>query len=1343
MPEQQSQRGNQITVAPFEAPFENQIVRYGRLGLNLKDSLDAMEGWSRLTNVWHQNEAEATARPGQTTVATLPAASTVHSIQKLRTPHAPPATRFWGAGTSLFRAEVGTPAEVATGFSGDPLALLPHRPTLSGEPWMFVGDRTQMLKVRHDSLALPIGLPAPSSAATSALGEEYRTQIAMCEEADSTDAANWTGHPGHDADGHLMGVPIIEDDPNPPVPGDGAVRFRTTADDATDTYDSWWGLEKTLNLSQLTSWPTPGTTIPASDDDIIHFWTMMSLPHLIQEIRLYFVVSEVFDPRCLPGTMIDLGGDPDDGTAANQDAYVKAFRRDDFTQFIQGRQSQIDAAEIARIHMLRDDDLADRVITDVRSTWEVMRAVKDPARKASLLAASGSYQWIEFGNTGVPLRRGDFQRIGVTKDRDWSTVTGVIFYVRTDIDDVNLTVVAGLDDLYLTGGRGPDTIEPGAQMYDYRYTHYDPRTGAESNPSPIQEDARTDTAVQQDAPIDTLRRAIVVDPEAYGDSAVRQRVYRRGGSLYDDWFYVGMNDADGATVEDLLADDAIAAAGTAPTDHFQPVPTLDANGNTVLAQPLRALWGPVEGMLLACGDPYRPGHAYWCLPDAPDHWSAFGNVEVCAPSEELMNGGLLGHQAFVFSRQRLYFLYPNLSGDARFTATPSQCKRGLFGYWSFAVGPGGVYFMAEDGIFVTQGGDEVWLSREINPIFYGTAVNGYQPIDKTKPTACRLTVWENDLYVLYEDLAGARQVMVYSILEKFWRHYSFGRSPACVQGEDEEILLLGGEGTGKAYRHDGKSDDGLAIACVARTGAISGGRREEKLFGDSFLDVRTGSVELTLQYFLNEETHANQTHTIANSTGRQRYIVDAFGLAPQKAHSISTDLRWSSSSDAPILYQFGIAITLQPDLTTARVTNWDDLGSPDEVWLTGITLDCDTGNAVKTINIERDFGGERILVATFTVTSANRHKFKFSWPAVPANMVRIRPDPECVPWLLYRADWIYQPEPPRIAGWDIHFENKWDQYYTGLDLYCDTLGQEKRIEVYVDEVRLSDPATSLPYWPVVAAGRQVVHLTLPWGRGHVFRFVAIDDHPGLLYSHRWHLEPEPSEQHNWNQNFSILGTRADKWLKAVIFECDTYGQDKQVQIEVDGTIAETLTVNTLGRKVVQLALSDQHLGRVWRMFPVDHFPGRLYSAQPIFDEEPFQLNRWETQESNHQIPGWFYPLYAHITLKSTADVTLTTTIQHNQSGGLTTDSYTIASTGGVKQRRFLRGFHATKGVLIKYVLTSAVPFWLYREETVVVIQPWGAADPITVHAFGNDDLDPTRTMTHAVLAATTSGGGTT
>lgn len=1322
MPEQVSHRGDEVTKSSFTGPFENHPIRYGLKGLNLKDSLDALEGWARMTNLDHDENGDTTARDGQTTVAT--GGTVIHSVRLLRDPQSGTDGRVWGIDSSLYLGASGILSAIDSGYSGDFLTLVPHRPPLSGDPWMFVADRSRMRKVRADGLTLPIGLPAPATAAVAVLGTEYSRLIASFDDADSGPAA-WTPSRGSDTLGHQSGLGNVTSIPGP-IAGTGCY-FTTDVGDCTQAYDCWFGAGFGRDLSQLNpvSADSPAST-PASDDDILHTWLLCSHPHLVEEIRVYICVGSVFDPTVLPGTDTS-------GAGANADAYVKSFRADDFAQFIQRQQTQIEAAESARIFALRDQDLQTRAIDDTRGSWATERANVDPKRAQSIQIGSGSNQWFGVGQIGSSVRRGDYKRIGISTDRDWSTVTGVIVYIKTNITDIDRVIAVGLDDMYLTGGWGPDTVEPGAQPYDYRVTHYDPRTGCESNGSPT---------MLADAFVDSIRRRIVVTPPAYGNGAIRQRIYRRGGSEIADWDFCGVNTADGGTFLDDLTDDAISAAGTIPIDHFEAVPTVDDAGNTVLAQPVPALFGPIEGMLLACGDPHRPGHLYWSNADAPDHWSAEGNVEVCPPSEVLQHGGLMGHQAFVFSKERLYTLYPNLAGGTGIQSAPTLCKRGLsLSKWAFAVGPGGIYFAAEDGFFVTTGGPETWIGREIQPLFDGVAKNGYFPIDKTKPNTISVTVWENKVYFTYTDTNNGVQTLVYSILNKFWRHYTFGRSPSRLQGDDEATLIVMGASGGKAYLNTGTSDDGLAIACQIRTGSASGGVREEKLFGDAALDADRAGVTLTVRTFLNEETVTNLSQDLTDGTGRSRYVLDAFGQGPQTGHSVATDVSWSSAAAKPILYLLNYAITMQPDITNRRVTNWDDLGSADESYVTGITLDADTAGADKQVIIERDFGGTKFTVGTFTINCAGRHKVKLSWPAVQANQVRINPSSTaCQFWMLYRADWISQPEPPRIAGWDVHFENKWDQYHTGLDLYCDTFGLEKRIRVSVDGVFLVNTlAGNLTYWPITTTDRQVVHLTLPWGRGHVYHFEAIDANPGLLYSHRWHLAEEPSEQANWNQNFSILGSRADKWLKAIVFECDTFGANKTVTVEADGVVVETITVNATGRKVVQIALSQQHLGRVWRMFPIDGNPGRLYSAQPIFDEEPFCLNRWETQETNHNLRGWFYPLFAHVVLKSTEVVTLTVTMAASQTGHVVTETYEIPPTGNLKQRRFVT-FRAGKGVLIKYLLTSPAAFFLYRDELTCSIQPWGAKDPIEVRPFGNDDADPSRTMTSSVMAAETTGG---
>ena len=90
-------------------------------------------------------------------------------------------------------------------------------------------------------------------------------------------------------------------------------------------------------------------------------------------------------------------------------------------------------------------------------------------------------------------------------------------------------------------------MEVGAQPYDYRYTHYDPGTGAEGNPSPAMTDPINNGQ-------DALRREIDVTPTAYGNANIRQRIYRRGGSMVTDWFFCGQKSSDGGQFADTLTD---------------------------------------------------------------------------------------------------------------------------------------------------------------------------------------------------------------------------------------------------------------------------------------------------------------------------------------------------------------------------------------------------------------------------------------------------------------------------------------------------------------------------------------------------------------------------------------------------------------------------------------------------------------------------------------------------------------------------------------------------------------------------------------------------------------------
>jgi len=1115
--------------------------------------------------------------------------------------------------------------------------------------------------------------------------------------------------------------------------------------------------------------------------------------------------------------------------------------------------------------------------------------------------APGSGQWTEFGVVDAVLRRGDFMRIGTDTSKGWSTLTGIFVVVYTATAQI---VTVKIDNLYLRGGRPLDTSEVGTTPYDYRVTHYDTRTGAESNPSPIQ--ATT-------AFLDSLRRAITITPAAaYSDANVRQRIYRRGANLPDDWYYVGVNASDGAAYTDLLSDTTIGEQGTLEIDHDQPLNTVDDTGATQTAKAGTSIFGPIQNLLFAIGDKYRPGDAYWCIPNQPDHWPAANHVEVCPPSEQLVNGCVWGGQAWVFSTEWLYQLIPNLSEVADVTPLRSGCHKGLIGARAFSTGPFGIAFVGVDGIYITTGQAPVNITDDdVRGLFHGETRNGYLPVDLTKGSAIRLICHDNELRFLYTDSGSAQKELVFNLLTRRWRANSYGVTITTLYSEESggaSTLILGG--TNAAYTNAGASDAGAAIACVVRTGAMDqGAPRQDKSYGDVVIDADADGETVTVAPYTNNEATALATQTLVTMGGRRRSILDLFGTVPTEARNLALDLSWSSFTGRPRLWFGGVSVIPRPDLTVKRPTDWDDLGSSNEKYFMGVTIDCDTGGVAKTVLVEYTLDNGAVVVAsTLTINSPSRRLMTFSWSAVKADMVRLRAD-DTVEWKFYKADWDFTVDPKRTTYWDTGFENLGDTYYTGIDLEVDTFALPKSIIVSIDGIDLptqtiaatngrkfihvtlpeyggnrrahiyrlrsgdgnpgllyshkwivdaepgeqtnwnqnytpldglsnkyikgvvldvdtfgatktvqvegdgstlatltvvssgrgivnfgftatqarllrlmpTDSSASRLYavkwiydtepfalgawdsnWEnkgdtyytginieintfnvtktflfyvdqvlvstqaITTNGRKLVHVTLGPARGHLYRFVSADTVVAQLYAHEWLTNQEPSEQTNWNQNYSVAGTMADKMLKGVVLETDTFNAVKTVTVEVDGAVVETLAVTQNGRGVSQFSFAP-HRGRVFRLLPTDANAGRFYQLSWIFDEEPLGLTRWETQEIDHGLTRWQTLVSADICLRSSSEVRLTVT-GYSQIGVATSHTYTLGSTFGTKQTRFVP-FDAVKGFLWKYLFVSDESFWLYREESRVMVQPWGGESLLAVRPFGTDDRDATRRTT--------------
>ena len=1336
-------------------PFLSLPLPIGNHGIDLITPVDGLPsgGLSRLTNGIATPSSGIETRPGLTAETANTASTAIHSILRVNAPTSTPALNyyFWGVGTTLrWNVTGGSPATIDTGYSGDPLTWAAWTNEFTHKSAVYVGDRTKMRKVLTTTGEdKPIGLPAPAAPATIVPSTPLTTTIAAFTPADGTDATRWRkGYTTGEAP--YPGVPTVTAVDGPAV-GSSGLLIQTDPGAVSGSYTSYIfcplvapdGSYTTRNLDLV---GTGGDQRPATDDDVIHLWMKFNRPDHIQEVRVYFQCSPLTRVPADSGIIPDKHPPPGMVPAANEAtlitagvvggaAYVRAFRPSDYTDFVAGTETALQAASAIRTNdLLRGYTEPPATITGDNPTTpsEVVHPPGESTWSASG-GVVGTTAWTEYGKIGVPLRRSDFIKVGSAGQTtpvvtDWSTIHAIwILITASD----NFAVDCALDDCYLTGGWDPDTSEPDATPYDYRLTNYDLTTGARSNPSPVM----TAAADQHDV----LRQKVTITPAAaYGDANVRQEAWRRGGANGGDWFFVSANAADGGAIIDTASDVLAAASGALEIDHDQPVTTVSATGTAIYAQAVPSIFGPIEGYLFACGDPSRAGSLYWSKRNEPDHWPAANHLETCAPNEELQNGDVYGGQGFVFSRERLYSIQVDISGGSVLTL-PTECDRGIMSRTAFAVGLGGIYGVSRHEVFATTGGAPRVLSKVIEPLFNGETVNGYYPIDFAVPTAIRLSVYSDDLWFMFQDTNGSRVFWVYSFAYDRWRFAKFGVPVYIAYPEPgdntKRQLIFGGSGT--SYSHRGVTDAGTGIPVLFRTNAESFGHpREEKLLGDVAARANLYGVTLSIQAFLNADVSSNTALTVAGTSVLDRYVFDLFGTTPQHADSLSLECSWTTNSgcaDLPLVDRLYADTAIQPEVTMNRATTWQPLHERGEAYVIGMYVDCDTGGSARTILVEGLLNGAAVAIATLTVNSNHGRRLWFSWTAVHVDMIRLRPTGACEPWMLFGQGWICTPEPPRISKWDSVHENQWDQYITGLDIECDTFSANKTVEVFVDSVLVKTETIN-------TASRLVKHITIPWLRGHILRFRATDSNVGLLYTHRWHTDEEPTEQHNFLQNYTVAGTLSDKWCKGILLETDTFGVNKEIKVEVDHVVVFTGTINTNNRRSVHIAF-PQVLGRVFRLYPTDTVPARLYSHVWLFDEEPISVVRFESQEQPDGIRDYHIPIDGQIAIKSNSPVTLTI-LSYGQNGvALGTKVYTLPSTGGVKSMLSAHTFlEPQKGLLFRQIYAASTPFWLYTEESWLTMQPLSGGQPTRVFVLGNDALDPAREMRNAVITAKRAGG---
>jgi hypothetical protein len=725
-------------------------------------------------------------------------------------------------------------------------------------------------------------------------------------------------------------------------------------------------------------------------------------------------------------------------------------------------------------------DLVRESLESVNTAYGQGFTIESDAAPVSLPGDSGDLQWTELF---LPIS--SFQRVGTDETRGWKDVAAYqISFTTTS------AVSYGFDDLWVGGTHGPDTNEKPGYFYVYRARNTS--TGSRSNPSPPNRspittrrrlvqitvptypDAQADVVdifriggilegyyfLGSTAPNTTfnddisdavlLRNPILeVDrfkpwpradlPKSGTCNVVGTTLIRVSGDLFDVRWVRGTQILINGKVYSFYTNPSSTgrvelneSGGNLTSATFQiPEPALDA-------QPLPAVFGPLSGatgeFTFGVGDPLNPGFLYWTNGNDPESASDVNFLELCSPSERLMNGCVIDGKCFVASDKRFWNIFPSFTGgqtggSSDFYPQETAIGKGLAGRWGLAVGDA-IYFISYDGIYRTRGDAIDDLTTEaLAPLFHrdGTNTAFNVPVSPISFSTAdedelSLTYSYDGLYFSYRGQDGLRYTFYYSFITQGWvldttSGFSIIKSGREVRSQDADFVLVGAS-TGRLLIRSNSTftDNSSPISGrVWDREEIWDDIRSTKQVGDLMVDINPGggTITPTARYDNNSSSEALDPLT---GTSRSQYVRDINSGNGQVVRGVALDLTWSNAtSNAPKVYAWEPAALIKPEETSDRAIDWDNGGYTGTKWLQGFRLRGDTSGLTKSFQVEID-GGTFVESFAFTTTGEQVQTYWLANPVVCHEMRMKGTDGDL--WRNMGIEWIFEPEPEQAGVWE-------------------------------------------------------------------------------------------------------------------------------------------------------------------------------------------------------------------------------------------------------------------------------------------------------------------------------------
>lgn len=1027
------------------------------------------------------------------------------------------------------------------------------------------------------------------------------------------------------------------------------------------TFSTGTGAITDTNALDLTISASNGR--PIQDDDEIHISVRISDLTAFTEGRIMF----------------DVDASTNDFT---QNYYYFPFRANDLTQALAGTSTSLTAEQLANIRQgiiarqqierNRANRVFDRDAPILNAEGEVGPGF--PRTNVTLppgQTITGANQWTE-----LKCKVKDLIRVGADSSRTLKNVAALRVSV---LCTANFTL--DLDSWWIGGTYGPDAVD---NPINYRFRARASVTGAVSNPSPPMRST-----------IEPHREQVVLTLPQHTDTQVdKLDIFRVGGTLLD-WTYVGtVNNPGGTTTTftDNYLDAEIASNPLLEFDNFQPFPVLDIPRTGTCS---------VSGTKVtrSAGDTFNvswaPGSVIFINGIAYTLYTSPTSTSVLEISE---NAG---------TQTSVSFSLP----AATILGQPLPILIGPYGG-----GETGIFMF---GLGATQQPGTLFWTKGNNP----DAAPERNQLEITSPSEQLMTGCIYDgrpyiftterMYMISRNFDGPTDFVAQEVANSKGAFARWGVTvgdliyfiarDGIYQSEGGQPRSITDETLSNLFAHDAGVN---TVVSVDLHGLI----RPDFSNADGMRLTYFNSYLYFTYADLSGGFHTLIYDTKSSSWSEDTSSKNIISFYPQEGKSNLTLL---CGSDNGGIYNYGGSVTDTAVAFTSKIlTGYEDMGdSRGQKLFRDIVLDADCAGGTLTVKVYKNSNNGTIL-QTYSVASgsgrastildlnngegylAKNLAIEISWNSAAARLFEWHPS------YLDKAEKIES----RFTDWtDAGVAG--DKRVMGFLLDADTYNASKSIQLQYDG------GSSAQTYNITHDGqRRISYAVTTPVVAKLVRIAAQDEIPWYLEQVEWIVEPY-AESLQLTPDFQDDGDIRAKWLQGFDLEADTGGVPISIQLQGDGgTVIQTFTANHNNRIVIPYSLTNAYITHTMRLVPSG--PIRVFNVKWFWRPESESVLVWEAPPTTLGLTGYWYLRDGFIAHRSTADLTLTITVDG------TAHIFTIAHSNGNYKKSYVP-LTTLKGKQMQFKLTSTSNFRFYRDDSEFRVKAWGSGESFQIaHPFG-------------------------